>query len=217
MNEMARLLLMLGLAGTAVTFLGSAAIWFMDEERRLRRALRKVLRAEPEAMIVAHGRGRGAGFSFSTGLCAVAWDNGGWLLVYRIDELTGTELWVDDEVVGRVYRGEPRRALDRNISTASRVMLRLIFDDPRHPDFELDLWLAGDESRRNATSPGKTIAEANQWLLRAEAITRRPAAPRAHPPESRTPEAAPPPAPSPPPPPPPARNLDEGEQAEFDI
>jgi hypothetical protein len=53
------------------------------------------------------------------------------------------------------------------------VTLKLIFDDPRHPDFELDLWLEGDEQRRESRSPADAIQEANRWLARADAIVRR--------------------------------------------
>lgn len=179
MNEWPRLFLLLALAGVAVTALGSAAIWLMDEERRIRRALKRVLKGAPEAVIVARGRGRGAGFNFSTGLMAVAWDAGGWLLIYRLDELMGAEVIVDGQVLARAYRGEPRRALDQTLEHAARVTLRLIFDDPHHPDFDLDLWLAGDEARRRATSPAEAMQEANRWLARSEAILRRPVAPRA--------------------------------------
>lgn len=178
MTDMARLLLMLGLAGTAVTFIGSLALWFFDEPRRMRRALRRVLKGEPEAMVLARGRGRGSGFSFETGLAAVAWDRGNWCLVYRIDELIGAELIIDGQVVARVFRGEPRRALDQVVSSADQVTLRLIFDDPRNPDFDLDLWLRGDEARRDDWSPGAAIQESNRWLARADAILRRPPAPR---------------------------------------
>jgi len=178
MSEFWRLLLLVTIAGSAVTFLGSAAIWFSDEDRRIRRALRHVLKGEPEVVILAKGRGRGVGFTFATNLAAVAWDSGTWCLVYRIDELMGAELSVDGQVIGRVFRGEPRRALDQVVSQAARVSLRLIFDDPRHPDFELDLWLKGDEQRREARSPADAIQEANRWLARAEAIVRRPLAPR---------------------------------------
>lgn len=178
MTDMARLLLMLGLAGTAVTFIGSLALWFFDEPRRMRRALRRVLKGEPEAIVLARGRGRGSGFSFETGLAAVAWDRGNWCLVYRIDELIGAELIIDGQVVARVFRGEPRRALDQVVSSADQVTLRLIFDDPRNPDFDLDLWLRGDEARRDDWSPGAAIQESNRWLARADAILRRPPAPR---------------------------------------
>jgi hypothetical protein len=182
MTDMARLLLMLALAGTAVTFLGSLALWWFNDERRLRRALRHVLRSEPEAMVIAPGRGRGAGFSFASGLIAVAWDRGAWCLVYRIDELTGAELIIDGQVVARAFRGEPRRALEQAVSSADQVTLRLIFDDPGNPDFELDLWLRGDEQRRDEGSPRASIQEANRWLARAEAIVRRPVRPPAPPP-----------------------------------
>lgn len=178
MSEWPRLLLLLVLAGVLVTLLGSAAIWLFDEERRIRRALKRVLKAPAEAVILTRGRGRGAGFNFSTGLMAVAWDAGRWLLVYRLDELMGAELIVDGQVLARAYRGEPRRALDQSVEHAARVTLRLIFDDPHYPDFDLDLWLAGDEARRRATSPSEAVQEANHWLARAEVVLRRPIAPR---------------------------------------
>jgi hypothetical protein len=179
MSELWRLLLLVTLSASAVTFVGSAAIWFMDEERRIRRALRHVLKGAPETVIVAKGRGRGAGFNFTTNQAAVAWDSGAWCLIYRIDELMGAELSVDGQVIGRVFRGEPRRAIDQIVQQAAQVTLKLIFDDPRHPDFELDLWAEGDQQRRESRSPADAIQEANRWLLRADAIVRRPLAPKA--------------------------------------
>jgi hypothetical protein len=179
MSELWRLLLLVTLSASAVTCAGSAAIWFMDEDRRIRRALRHVLKGAPETVIVAKGRGRGAGFNFSTNQAAVAWDSGAWCLIYRIDELMGAELSVDGQVIGRVFRGEQRRAIDQVVQQAAQVTLKLIFDDPRHPDFELDLWLEGDQQRRETRSPADAIQEANRWLLRADAIVRRPLAPKA--------------------------------------
>ena len=180
MSELWRLLVLVTLSASAVTFVGSGAIWFMDEERRIRRALRHVLKGAPETVIVAKGRGRGAGFNFSTNQAAVAWDSGAWCLVYRIDELMGAELSVDGQVIGRVFRGEPRRAIDQIVQQAAQVTLKLIFDDPRHPDFALDLWLEGDQARRETRSPADAIQEANRWLLRADAIVRRPLAPKSN-------------------------------------
>lgn len=191
MSELWRLLLLVTLSASAVTFAGSAAIWFMDEDRRIRRALRHVLKGAPETVIVAKGRGRGAGFNFSTNQAAVAWDSGAWCLIYRIDELMGAELSVDGQVIGRVFRGEPRRAIDQIVQQAAQVTLKLIFDDPRHPDFELDLWLEGDQQRRETRSPADAIQEANRWLLRADAIVRRPLAPRAPPAVQSRPPAEP--------------------------
>lgn len=204
MSELWRLLLLVTLSASAVTFVGSAAIWFMDEERRIRRALRHVLKGAPETVIIAKGRGRGAGFNFTSNQAAVAWDSGAWCLIYRIDELMGAELSVDGQVIGRVFRGEPRRAIDQIVQQAGQVSLKLIFDDPRHPDFELDLWLEGDQQRRESRSPADAIQEANRWLLRADAIVRRPLAPKAKPApasepaiQSRPPAVEPEPAPRP--------------------
>lgn len=197
MSELARLLLFVAIAGSAVTFLGSLAIWYGDEDRRIRRALRNVLKSEPEGVVVARGRGRGAGFSFSTNLLAVAWDRGGWCLIYRLDELMGAELLVDGQVMGRVFRGEGRRAIDHVSPQAQTVTLRLVFDDPRHPDFTLDLWAPGDEQRRESRSPAELMQEANRWLARCEAIVRRPLPPRppkptVEPAVAATPRALPP-------------------------
>ena len=174
MSEAARLMLLLALAGAGVTFLGSAAIWLMDPQRRMQRALKRVLKAWPDAMLLSAPSGRGAGFAFDSGLVAVCWDSGAWCLVYRIDELAGAELLIDGQVVGRALRGEPSRVLDRAGGASESVSLRLIFDDPRHPDFDLDLWTLADERRRVAASPAEAIAEANSWLARTEAILRRP-------------------------------------------
>jgi hypothetical protein len=171
-------MLLLAIAGSAVTFLGSAAIWLMDPQRRLARALKRVLKTWPEAVALSPASGRGAGFSFESGLAAVCWDNGAWCLVYRIEELSGAELRVDGQVVGRVMRDEPRRILDRVTGALEHVTLRLVFDDPRHPDFDVDLWTAGDQFRRVAASPAEAMVEANRWLARTEAILRKPRASR---------------------------------------
>jgi len=203
MDETARLLLWLALAGTAVTFAGSAAIWVMDEDRRIRRAFRNVLKLPADAVLSANGRG--VGFNFARSLAAVAWDQGAWCLVYRIDELVGAELLVDGEVRARAYRGEGRRALERTTPGTGQVALRFIFDDARYPDFEVTLWAPGDEAKRSAPSPAEAIQEANRWIARVEAILRRASPPR--------PAAAPPPVQAPPPPvaqtPPPRAQADE--------
>jgi hypothetical protein len=211
--ELVRLLLLLALAGTFVTFVGSAVLWFNDEQRSLHRGLRRVLRAPPEAMIIARGTGRGAAFNFRDGVMAVAWNKGAWNLVYKLDELVGAELKVDGQVIARVHRGEPRRALEQTLASAGQVTLRLIFDDARYPDFDLDLWRSGDEARRGGGAPADAISEANRWLARVDALLRRPTQPRVRPPNAAPapPEPAPRPAPRPrqaPPPEPPSEQRD---------
>lgn len=191
MNDLARLLLWIALAGTVVTLLGSAAIWFMDEERRIRRALKRVLKTAPEALVIARGRGRGAGFCFSKGAMAVAWDSGGWCLLYRIDELVGAELIVDGQVLARAFRGEPRKAMEQVIAAIERVTLRLVFDDPQFADFDLDLWLPGDDAGRRPAPSTEAVNEGARWITRVEAILRRGPKTTARP----SPPPQPPPAP----------------------
>jgi hypothetical protein len=222
MDEVTRLLAMLGVAGIAVTVLAGIARWRMNEGRRIRRGLKVVLKGEVHGFLAALGRGRGLGFNFTRNQVGVVWDAGAWGLVYALDEMMGAEVIVDGLVVGRVHRGETRRALDA-FDAAERVALRLVFDDPGGPDFVLDLWLPEDEGRRDELPPGEAIAEANRWLARIDALlrrpmtTRRPAAPRPAPVVS-------PPAMVETPPPAPAFQLqaddapwrDEDDEAPFD-
>lgn len=179
MRDVAQLLLLVALSGAAVTCAGAGVIWLRDDLRRIRSALRRVLGGDPEIMLIARGRGRGVGISLAERKCVVAWDGGAWCMIYGLDEIMGVELIIDGQIVGRTFRGEPRRALDQVVTQASRVTLRMIFDDPHHPDFDLDLWQAGDERRRLTGSPAEAVTEANRWLARVEAILRRPQASRA--------------------------------------
>ena len=192
MGELLRLLLSLGLASVALTLAGGGYIWSMNETRRVRRSLARVLGEQAHAELIAHGRGKGVGFNFSTNQMAVCWDTGDWCLVYRLDELIGAEVGVDGKVLARVHRGEARRALDITTGADSQVRLRLIFDDMRHPDFVMDLWLPDDEARKDAMSAAEAVQEANRWVARVEAVLRRPTL-RRDPPLVA---AAPPPAPA---------------------
>ena len=194
MDDITRLAVLLVLAGAAVTVLAGIARWHMDEGRRVRRGLKAVLKGDVHGYLVARGRGRGIGFDFTSNAVAVVWDTGAWGLVYALDELMGCEAIVDRQVVGRVHRGEARRALDA-FDAEERVALRLIFDDPGHPDFVLDLWLPQDAGRRDELPPGEAIAEANRWLARIEALLRRPMAARRGAPSVAPAAASPPSAP----------------------
>jgi hypothetical protein len=177
MDEVTRLLMLLGLAGIAVTLLAGVARWHGNEGRRIRRGLKVVLGGQTHGFLAALGRGRGLGFNFTANQVAVVWDAGAWGLVYSLDELVGAEVIVDGLVVGRVHRGEQRLALNA-FDAAERVALRLVFDDLGSPDFTLDLWLPEDEGRREELPPAEAIAEANRWLARIEALLRRPATTR---------------------------------------
>jgi len=203
MDEVARLLTLLALLGVALTLAGGACVWFLDESRRIRRTLVQALEAEPQPMLIARGRGVGIGFDLPKALVVVTWDRGGWQLTYRLDELTGAELIVDRQVQARAFRGEARRALDQLADPQERVRLRFVFDDPAHPDFEMDLWRPEDDGRRGRYQADEALREANRWMARMESILRRQVtrpAPAAPPPPVAPPVAQAPRAPAPRPP-----------------
>lgn len=173
MLSLLRLILTLALAGSALTFAGSAAAWWFDEERRLRRLIVGALGGEPDGAIVTRGRNAAAGFRLASGQIVVMRAGGADAVLYPLRAFVGAELIIDGQVAARAVRDEPRRALDQVAGAASRVTLRLVFDDPSRPDFDLDLWLPEDEHRRDARPPSAAIEEARSWLARAEAILRR--------------------------------------------
>lgn len=174
MDEVARLILLLAFTGGALTVLGAAFVWFLDEGRRMRRSLKKVLGGDPHALLLARGRGKAIGFDFAANTVAVTWDVGGWCLLYRVDELMGAELVLDGQVAARTHRGEPRRALDHLSGAQDHVRLRFVFDDPTYPDFDLDLWLAAADGRRKLPTAAEALQEGNRWIARMESLLRRP-------------------------------------------
>lgn len=172
MDEMVRLLVLLALGGAAFAVLGGVVAHFLDETRRITRTLALALGADPQPLLIARGRGCGIGFDLAGGRVAVAWDRGGWRLTYPLAELVGVELVVDRRVAARAFRGESRRPLDDLDEPGSLVRLRFVFDDPRHPEFILDLWTEDD----SAGSAEAALEDANRWLARMDALLRRPAA-----------------------------------------
>jgi hypothetical protein len=172
MSQLGPFLLLIGIAAVALAALGGVVGWYNEEGRRIRRGLRKVLKGETHALIVAHGRGRGAGFNFANNRMAVTWDTGEWCLVYRMEELLGVELIVDGQVAGRAFRGEGRRPLDVLGGAEQQVSLRLVFDDPQHADFILELWSAARSGRRSVDA-NEAVEEGNRWLARIESVFRR--------------------------------------------
>ena len=209
MDEVARLLVLLAVAGAALTLLGGVVIWRMDEGRRTRRGLRVMLKGDTHGLLVARGRGRGVGFNFTQNIVACSWDQGAWGLVYQLDELVGAEAIADGQVVARVHRGEARRALDSLGGAEDRVALRLVFNDLTHPEFVLDLWLPTDDTRRDGFGPEEALEECNRWLARIEAMFRRPTG-------SRTAFVAPPPSTVAPVAPPPSFLAAADDEAEED-
>jgi hypothetical protein len=172
MSEWLRLVVLIGLGGAGVTLLAMGLARYLAEDKRLARVFRRALEVKPDASLIAHGSGRGVALSLAARRVVTAWDSGGWHMIYAMEELLGAELDLDGQVVARAMRGEPRRPLDRSTGAEREVRLRLIFDEPRHPDFELLLWPA-KLGRGAPTKPREAISEANRWIARVEALLRR--------------------------------------------
>jgi hypothetical protein len=178
MSEWLRLALFIAGAGVAVTLAAVAASWWYNEPRRLARTFQQGLGAPPDAALVAPGTGRGIAISLSTRRLVTAWDRGGWRMLYPLGDVIGAEVELDGEVAARVLRGEPGRRLERSSGAEEDVRLRLIFDDPANPDFELVLWPPLGQ-RGGFGRPRDAIGEANRWIARVEAVLRRSRAPAA--------------------------------------
>lgn len=171
-GEILGLLLFVAAAGVGVTLLVATAAGMLGEERRIVRAFHAGLGMRPDASLIAYGAGRGVAVSLFTEELVTVWDRGGWRLVYPLEALAGAELELDGEVAARVVRGEPGRRLEHAAGIEDDVRLRLLFDDPRHPDFEMRLW----PCRKTGPAPGtprEAIADANRWMARVEAILKR--------------------------------------------
>ncbi len=95
--------------------------------------------------------------------------------IYPVAELMGIEVFVDDKVVARVLRNGPHKMLDDIAPQVNRVTMRMMFDDPAHPDFELVLWDPHDALTARAEGPRAAMETARRWFYHVEAILRRPA------------------------------------------
>jgi hypothetical protein len=178
MNDAMRLVLLLVIAAVALTAVGGLLARFLDPGRRLRRYLRLALSAEPENVMLDRGIGRALAMNLDDGRLAVLWDKGRKGLVYKTGQLMGGEMMVDHQVLARCYRGEPRKLLDEIPMSAHRVTLRLVFDNPRDPEFELELWPARHGRGHEYISPAEAVMAGRRWLTALEAIVRQPTAPR---------------------------------------
>jgi hypothetical protein len=104
--------------------------------------------------------------------------------IYSIPELFGMEVFVDGKVFARVVRSGSAKPLDAGaykpideISPAVQtVVMRLIFDDPVHPFYELVIWDPNDALTARAEGPRAAFAKARDWFYHIEAVLRRPVA-----------------------------------------
>lgn len=168
MGEALRVILLVCLVAAALTTAALTLNWWMEPERRLKRALLKSLGVQPEAEALSPTEGRAAGLDFDGGQVAVLWNRGAMGLVYGFDEVDGGEVIVDGHVLARIRRGEPRKSLDVLAPDAEQVTLRLMFADARHPEFELSLWDAAAPTQTG--SPGEALRLGRRWLSHLEAL-----------------------------------------------
>jgi hypothetical protein len=178
MSDAMRLVLLLVIAAVVLTAVGGFVARFLDPQRRLRRYLRQALEADPEGVMLDRGLGRALAFNLDVGRICVLWDKGRKGLVYKTDQLMGAELMVDHQVLARCYRGEPRKLLDEVPMSAHKITLRLVFDNPRDPEFELELWPARYGRGHEHLSPADAAFAGRRWITALEAIVRLPTAPR---------------------------------------
>lgn len=185
MNDAMRLVLLLVIAALALTALGAVIARALDPARRLQRYLRQALGAPPEAVMMDRGGGKAMGLNIDAGKIAVLWDKGRKGFVYRLEQLTGAEMMVDHIVIARCFRDLPPMPLDEIPLSAHRGVMRLVFDNPRDPEYELELWPAMNGRGHEYYSPADAVQAGRTWLTRLESLLRRP------PPRTLTRPAAP--------------------------
>ncbi len=173
MHHVLGAILIFGLIVVALTTGTSLWMWWMEPGRRTLRGLTRVLGAPPEVWAVAAPRSQGAAMQIDAQRLAVVRGVGDPGLVYDLHELIGVELIFDGQVAARMFRGEPRRPLDQIAPQAERVVLRLVFDDVRDPEFELELLNPDDFVLRFPPDPHAKIAEGRRWFARLEAVLRQ--------------------------------------------
>ncbi|MFP1129566.1 hypothetical protein [Asticcacaulis sp. W401b] len=117
--------------------------------------------------------------------------------LYSMAELIGIEVFVNNKVAARIIRGGAHKMFDDIAPQVDRVTIRLMFNDPSKPDFELILWDPNDALTARAEGPRAAMETARRWFYHVEAIIRKPLAEIE---KELTPPAPPPPEPTPKPP-----------------
>ncbi|MNI44985.1 hypothetical protein D3C73_993860 [compost metagenome] len=180
MGETFRAILLIALIAAFLTTGVLLFSWWMESERRLRRAMKKALGAPADTLALSAPEGRAAGLDLDGGQLVVLWKRGAMGLVYAFEEVLGGEVIVDGHVVARVLRGQLRKEIDVDAPDAELVVLRLMFSDPHNPEFEVALWngsrtapASEAEKTSGARSPGEGLRLGRRWLSHVEALMQR--------------------------------------------
>lgn len=185
MGETFRAILLVALIAAFATTTFFFLSWWMEPERRLRRAMKNVLTGTPDMQAIAPAEGRAAGLDLTNEQLAVLWNKGSIGLVFDYAEVEGAEIIVDRHVVARARRHLGRNDLDVLVDDAESVILRLMFRDQHCPEFEISLWRAhwnahdGAYPAANATSDPQLTGSANEglrlarrWLAHIETVVK---------------------------------------------
>lgn len=173
MLHVARILLYFLFAGVAVTLIASGLMWWFEASRRLQRALGGALGKPADAIVYDLDGRKAAGLDFTAGDLAVMWDTGDKGLVFTFEEVEGAELIVDERIMARAQKGEPRRVLNETHAQASKVTLRLMFDDVEMPEFELDLYGEVSHNPVHAKTAAEAVRLGRKWLSHVDAVIKR--------------------------------------------
>jgi hypothetical protein len=172
MSEVLRILLILGIVGAAMTLIGAGLAWWRTEERRLTRLIERVFDGPADAQIIGKGQNAAIAIGHEPPKILVMQDGGAKARLYPLSHLLGAELDVDDVLASRAFLDETRMQLDHAVANAQAVVLRLLFYDPKHPDFELIIWSQGQGSG-SAQSSDIVIRDGARWVARIDALVRQ--------------------------------------------
>ena len=172
MSEFIRILLILGIAGSGLTMIGAAVAWWQTEDRRLNRLIERVFGGPADAQIIGKGQNAAIAIGNDPPQILVMQDGGAKARLYQLEHLLGAELDVDDVVVSRAFLGEARIPLDYAAATAQKAVLRLLFYDPKHPDFDLLIWSPKRRQGQEQSSDIE-IRDGARWIARIDALLRQ--------------------------------------------
>src|SRR5690606_6041563 len=180
MGETFRAILLIALIAAFLTTGVLLFSWWMESERRLRRAMKKALGATAAPVAWSAHDGRAAALDHDGGQLVVLRNRPAMGLGDDVAEVLGAEIIVDGHVVARVLRGQMRKEIDLDAPDAELVVLRLIFSDPHNAEFELALWngsrtapASEAEKTSGARSPGEGLRLGRRWLSHVEALMQR--------------------------------------------
>ena len=184
MEALLRPLIWFVAGSAAIAAVSAVLVWWMEPSRRAIRAMTKLLGGRCDFAATAPLRGQGVAVSILPEGIAVVRRSGDRGMAFGFAELVGAELILDGEVRARAFIGESRRPLDSPRLKAQQVSVRLVFDDLRRPEFEIQML----EPQDVTVNPEEELAAARRLFAHLEAILRRagsaparPAAPPAPP------------------------------------